>query len=318
MVGGGGAARHPVRFRRHPRRCRAALHARHARLRRRRRAHGPARRPFRRRRAAGAGDAGARPRLSGGRAGVHALAGGARAWIADRDRMFGHLRAADGRPVALVRAPPRHRRRHRGVRQLSRRHDLAAGGAAFHRHVGLARDPYRHRPVPARQHAAARLLPAATHAGASHRGRDAVGGAPASRIAVLAVDVASVVVHRRHRLLRGDVDAAGASGRLLRRPRLRRRARRRDAVADARFRHRQPHRVGLHCRPHRRRAHAAARLGAAGNRAVPLSVLRRAHVALRDLGLVRFVPGRHRAELRHHRARIFFARGRPAPASASC
>ncbi len=49
-----------------------------------------------------------------------------------------------------------------------RRHDLAAGGAAFHRDGGLARDPYRHRRVPARQHAAARLLPAAAHAGASH------------------------------------------------------------------------------------------------------------------------------------------------------
>src|SRR5664280_720971 len=102
VVGGGGPARPPGRFWRHPRRCRAALYARHARLRRRRRAHGPARRPFRRRRAAGARDAGARPRLSGGRAGVHALAGGARAWIVDRDRVFGHLRTADRRPVALV------------------------------------------------------------------------------------------------------------------------------------------------------------------------------------------------------------------------
>ena len=110
-------------------------------------------------------------RLSGGRPGVHALAGGARAWLADRVRLLGHLRAADGRHVALVRAPARHRRRHRGVRQLSRRHDLAAGGAAFHRHRRLARDPYRHRRVPARHHAAARLLAAAAHAGASHRGR---------------------------------------------------------------------------------------------------------------------------------------------------
>src|ERR1019366_8362619 len=224
VVGGGGAAHHPVRFRRHPRRCRAALHARHARFRRRRRGHGPARRPLRRRRTAGARDAGARPRLSGGRAGVHALAGSSRAWTADRDRVFGHLRTANRRPVALVRAPPRHRRRYRGLWQLSRRHDLAAGGAAFHRRVGLARDPYRHRLVPARQHAAARLLTAATHASASHRGRGAVGGAPASRIAVLACDVTSTIVHSRHRLLRGDVDAAGASGRLLRRPRLRRRA----------------------------------------------------------------------------------------------
>ena len=61
-------------------------------------------------------------------------------------------------------------------------------------------------------------------------------------------------------LLRRDVDAAGAHRRLLRRPRLRRRARRADAVADARLRHRQPARLGLDLRPHRRPAHAAARL----------------------------------------------------------
>ena len=123
--------------------------------------------------ATGARDIGARRRLSGGRPGVHALGSGARAWLADRARMFGQLRAADGRHVALVRAPPRHRRRHRGLGKLYRRHDLAAGGAAFHRDGGLARDPYRHRRVPARQHAAARLLPAAAHAGASHRNRNA-------------------------------------------------------------------------------------------------------------------------------------------------
>ena len=110
-------------------------------------------------------------------------------------------------------------------------------------------------------------------------------------------------------LLRGDVDAAGAPGRLLRRPRLWRRARRRDAVADARARHRQPHRVGLHRRPHRRPAHAAARVAAAGRGVGSLSLFRRALFALRDLRPVRPVPGRHRAELRHHRARIFPAPG---------
>ena len=41
-------------------------------------------------------------------------------------------------------------------------------------------------------------------------------------------------MHRRHRLLRGDVDAAGPHRRLLRRPRLRRGARRRDALDHAR------------------------------------------------------------------------------------
>ncbi len=64
------------------------------------------------------------------------VAGDARPWPADRLRLLGHLRAADGRHVALVRAPARHRRRDRRRRQLSRRHGLAAGGAAFHRRVG--------------------------------------------------------------------------------------------------------------------------------------------------------------------------------------
>ena len=320
VVGGGGAARHPGRFRRRPRRRLAALYARHDRLRRRRHAHGPARRPLRHRRAAGARDAG-RSALGyrRGRHGAEPLAGRARPRPADRVRLLGQFRAADGRHVALVRAPARHRRRDRRLRQLSRRHDLAAGGAAFHRRQRLARDPYRHRPVPARRHAAADPAAAAAHASDHHS--DAAGAAAARRqaaIAVLAAHAAGAAVHRRRRLLRGDVDAAGAYRRLLRRSRLRRRARRRDAVADARLRHRQPHRLRLHRRPHRRRAHAAARLGAAGRRAVPLSAVRRAGLALRDLGAVRPVPGRHRAELRHHRARIFLAAAKPAPASAWC
>ena len=45
---------------------------------------------------------------------------------------------------------------------------------------------------------------------------------------------ADAALHRRRRLLRRDVDAAGPHRRLLRRPRLRRGARRADAVADAR------------------------------------------------------------------------------------
>src|SRR6185503_19398870 len=46
---------------------------------------------------------------------------------------LGDLRAVDGRHLALVLAPAPHRGRHRRLRQLSRRHDLAAGGAALHR-----------------------------------------------------------------------------------------------------------------------------------------------------------------------------------------
>ena len=49
--------------------------------------------------------------------------------------------------------------------------------------------------------------------------------------------------------------------------------------------------------------HAVDRLGGAGLCAVVLSVLRQPDFALRHLGDVRPVPGRHRAELCHHRAR---------------
>ena len=58
--------------------------------------------------------------------------------------------------------------------------------------------------------------------------------------------------------------------------------------------------------------------GAAGRGAVSLSVVRRPGVALCDLGTVRSVPGRHRADVCHHRARIFLARRRPARGLASC
>ena len=123
---------------------------------------------------------------------------------------------------------------------------------------------------------------------------------------------------RRRRLLRRHVDAAGAHRRLLRRPRLRRGARRRDAVADAGLRHHQPHRLGLRRRPHRRPRHAADRLGHAGRGAVPLSPVRRPHAALRHLGAVRPVPGRHRADVCHRRARIFpAAPGRHAASGSS-
>ena len=73
---------------------------------------------------------------------------------------------------------------------------------------------------------------------------------------------------------------------------------------------------GVDLRPHRRPAHAAARLGAAGRRAAALPAVRRAGVAVRDLGAVRPVPGRHRAVVRDHRARALSRRTRPARASA--
>ena len=51
--------------------------------------------------------------------------------------------------------------------------------------------------------------------------------------------------------------------------------RRRDAVADAGLRHHQPHRLGLHCRSHRRGGHPSRRLRHAGRGAAPLSPVRR-------------------------------------------
>ena len=60
---------------------------------------------------------------------------------------------------------------------------------------------------------------------------------------------------------------------------------------------------GFSGRPDRRHPHAVDRLDRARHGAVALRVLRQPGLALRHLGAVRPVPGRHRAELCHHRAR---------------
>ena len=100
---------------------------------------------------------------------------------------------------------------------------------------------------------AAGALHAPAHRGSSRR-RDRSGrGGTAGQHAGFADDLAGPAVHRRSLLLRGDVDAAGAHRRLLRRPRLWRRARRRDAVHDARLRHHQPRWLRIHRRSHWRR-----------------------------------------------------------------
>ena len=69
---------------------------------------------------------------------------------------------------------------------------------------------------------------------------------------------------RRLFLLRRDVDAAGPYRRLLRRSRLWRRPRRRNAVAHAASRHRLAHRLGIRRRHDRRLGDAADRLVHAG------------------------------------------------------
>ena len=110
-------------------------------------------------------------------------------------------------------------------------------------------------------------------------------------------------------LLCSDVDAAGPHRRLLRRPRLRAGSGRTHAVADAGIRHRQPPAVRLDRRPHRRRAHIVARIGAAGHRAAAVRAFRRAGVALHRVGAVRAVPGRHRPELRADHPRVLSTTG---------
>ena len=86
-------------------------------------------------------------------------------------------------------------------------------------------------------------------------------------------------------------------------------ARGRDAVDDAGHGRRQPAGLGLHRRPDRRRRHADPGLGAAVPGAAVLPALRRPDLALPRLGAVRPLAGRHRAELRADRARIFPGRG---------
>ena len=136
----GCAAGRSGRFRRRPRRRLAALYACDDGLRLRRRRDGTAVRPLRRHGRAHVGHTGARPRLWRCRAGAESAHVRADA-LGRRRRRLGELRAADGRYLALVRAPPRHRGRDRGLRQLYRRHDLAAGGAACDRERRLARTP---------------------------------------------------------------------------------------------------------------------------------------------------------------------------------
>ena len=230
-----------------------------------------------------------------------------------RLRHVDRIRPADRRHLTLVRAPPRHCRRHLRLRQLFRRRDLAADRAAFHRRRRLARDASRHRHFLLRRAAAARAFCCGRRRDCT---RHAAENARACRQRLRHFTGALQVLlcDRRRRLLRRHVDAAGSSRRLLRRSRLRRRARRRHARDHDGVRHRQPDRVGIYRRLRRRPAHAAAWLVPASRRAAAVCAVRRPDVALRHFRAVRPVPGRHRAELRHHRARVFFAArsGRPA------
>ena len=122
----------------------------------------------------------------------------------------------------------------------SGRRGLAADPAIPLRHRRLARHLHRNGNFLHGHHAAvrARAAPAAPGAGNFHeREPDRAERKAAWPRAQYPHDPAH---RRRHRLLRGDVDAAGSHRRVLRRPRLRRGARRRDAVDHAGLRHRQP------------------------------------------------------------------------------
>ena len=205
---------------------------------------------------------------------------------ADRSRQLRGVRAADGRHLAVVHAPPRHRGGHRVVRQLPVGRAVVAADRALHRGQWLARHAHRHRPDLPRRHAAAR---ACSRCGGAHRCRPAwVGrcnrrtGARHARPLPECLDGA--VVRRGDRVLRRDGDAAGADRRLLRRSRLRRGARRRDALLDAGVRRREPHRVGMDRRSHRglsRRCCSGRGLQGCG--ASPVRRVRQPRVALRDL-----------------------------------
>ena len=202
-------------------------------------------------------------------------------------RQFLHLRADPLRHLAMVPAPARHRRRHRRQRQLSRRHRLAAGGAAADRSARLARYLSHHRRGLPR-HPAAAFRPvapaAARRGGAGHRGagrsggggrngdvrsggaggrggqgtpldvRSPVGSPVGAFISGRPADAAD---HRRSRLLHRHGHAAGACRRLLRRSRLWHGQGRGDAVADAGGGDLEPARFRLHRRPDRRAADPA-------------------------------------------------------------
>ncbi len=198
---------------------------------------------------------------------------------------------------------------------------MVADRPAFRRERGLAPHLYGHGRVLPGHHAAACLVraaaaPAAARAARS-RARSVVGGNDSASGAcgvgaaarIFTGRAAGAAVHRGCSVLRRDVDAAGAYRRVLRRSRLRPRARCGDAVVDACGRHRQPADFRLDRRSHRRPAHAAAGFGLAGRGTARIPVHQWNHVAVPGVRDVRLVSGRHRAELCADRARIFHAKG---------
>ena len=216
-------------------------------------------------------------------------------------------------------APPRHRGRDLRERQLSRRRDLAAGRAAFRRDRRLARDVSRHRRSSASSRCCrSRLLmrrpPAAARvdAPAARAPRGIASGRSACRRRALQ----ALLVHRRPRAAASRCRCRrSTSSRIAATWATARRAARRCCRSCSASASSSRLVSGCDLRSHRRAAHAAARLGAAGRRAAAVPAVRRARVAVRDLGAVRPVPGRHRAVVRDHRPRALPAAARRARAS---
>ena len=172
----------------------------------------------------------------------------------DRARRVGDLRAADGGSLALVRTLSRARGHDRRQRQLYRRRVLAVAGRTGARRPMAGAPPIS----PSASFCAVAMTmlligPALNH-GAGRAADHA--NAPPPRVDLEAFHQCADgdPLPRQHLLLRGDVDAAGSHRRLLRRSRLWRGARRRNAVADAGVRHHQPHRLGIPRRQVRRHA----------------------------------------------------------------
>ncbi len=116
-------------------------------------------------------------------------------------------------------------------------------------------------------------------------------------------------VHRRYRMLRWHVDAASAYRRPCHRSRIRRRARRRNALPDAGMRDYLAYCVWLDFRPHWWLAHIAAGRRITGRRAGRLSRRRQPYRALHRLSLFWPVTGRSSAVLRDYRENFLSCRG---------
>ena len=163
-------------------------------------------------------------------------------------------------------------------RQLPRRHHLAADRAALHRDRGLARDACRRSasfclvgmlPLVLVLRRRAPREEVATQPRRCERGRRQFAGTTASDCRPRALQ--SLSDHRRRspaawrcRCRRSTSSRTAATSATA--PRVAR-----DAVADARLRHRQPAGFGMDRRSHRRAAHAVARLGAAGRGAAAVT-----------------------------------------------